>query len=198
MTADYTGDVCPMDEIETGPTLPTVEPPRDARTSVVHVRFSETGTPLGASAVARIDRPAADVWAAVADVERFARFLPMVHRATRRGDDVTFELRFKVGFFSVGFDFTARATHDAPRRLELRWVSGEPRDIYLRFELTPVDDGRACVVEGEGAFEVMSLGWLVKFFLRHHPEIQFGVFPGVALVLLDALRRASAPGARAA
>ena len=43
---------------------------------------------------------------------------------------------------------------------------------------------------GDGEFDLMSLGWLAKYFLRHHPEIQFGIFPGVALVLVDSLRRA--------
>jgi hypothetical protein len=29
----------------------------------------------------------------------------------------------------------------------------------------------------------------VKYFLKHHPEIQHGIFPGVSLVLVDTLRR---------
>lgn len=36
----------------------------------------------------------------------------------------------------------------------------------------------------------MSLGWLAKYFLRHRPEIQFGVMPGVAVGLLESIRRA--------
>jgi hypothetical protein len=118
----------------------------------------------------------------------------MVHAARRVGDDVTFDLRFKVGFFSVGFQFTARATYEPPRSLELRWTAGEPRDIRLRFTLTPLEGGAACAVEGDGEFDLQSLGWLVKYFLRHHPEIAHGVFPGVALVLIDSLKRAVAEG----
>jgi hypothetical protein len=158
---------------------------------VIRVRVGANGLPVGAAAITRLAYPVASVWAAIADVEHFARHLPMVHRARRRGDDVTFELRFKIGFFSVGFQFSARAVHEAERWLELRWTAGEPRDIRLRFTLTPVDDGRACVVEGDGEFDLHSLGWLAKYFLRHHPEIQYGVFPGVALALIDALRRAT-------
>ena len=156
---------------------------------VVRVRVAADGRPLGAAASARIERPVAEVWAAVADVERYARHLPMVHRAKRRGDSVTFELKFRVGFFSVGFEFTADATYEAEKWLELRWTSGEPKDIRLRFELTPTADGKACLVEGDGEFDLHSLGWLVKYFLKHHPEIQHGIFPGVALVLIDSLRR---------
>ena len=96
----------------------------------------------------------------------------------------------KIGFFSVGFQFTAAVTQEPERLIELRWTAGEPRQLRLRFTLTSIDDGRACLVEGDGEFDVQSLGWLVKYFLKHHPEIQFGIFPGVALVLIDSLRRA--------
>jgi carbon monoxide dehydrogenase subunit G len=172
-----------------------MDAPTGDRFSTVKVRFTPDGAPAGATAVAHFDRPAAEVWGALADIERFARRLPMVHRATRRGDEVTFDLRFKLGLiFSVGFQFGARAVQEPGRRVELRWTSGEPRDVMLRFEVFPLDGERACRVETEGAFDVMSLGWLTKYFLRHHAEIQFGIFPGVALVLMDTLRRAVEEG----
>jgi hypothetical protein len=163
---------------------------RDPRGATVSIRFAEDGSPVGATAAARIDRPAADVWSVLTAVERFASALPMVHRATLRGDEITFDLRFKIGLiFSVGFQFAARVVQGPGHRLELRWVSGEPRDVLLRFALTPVDGEEACLVESESAFDVMSLGWLTKYFLKHHPEIQFGIFPGVSLVLIDSLQR---------
>jgi ribosome-associated toxin RatA of RatAB toxin-antitoxin module len=146
--------------------------------------------PVGAGATSRIERPVTEVWAVLADVERYASFLPMVHRARRTGDDVTYDLKFRIGFFSVGFQFTAHATWEAEKWLELRWLSGEPEGIRLRFDVTPLEDGRACQVTGDGEFDLQSLGWLVKYFLKHHPEIQHGIFPGVALVLVDSLRRA--------
>jgi ribosome-associated toxin RatA of RatAB toxin-antitoxin module len=148
--------------------------------------------PVGAAATGRVEHPVAKVWALLSDVERYASFLPMVHRARRSGDDVTYDLRFRIGFFSVGFHFTARATWQEPEWIELRWVSGEPAGIRLRFDLVPLDEGRACQVTGDGEFELQSLGWLVKYFLKHHPEIQHGIFPGVALVLLDTVKRALA------
>jgi hypothetical protein len=40
-------------------------------------------------------------------------------------------------------------------------------------------------------FDIESLGWLVKLFLKHHPEIQFGVFSGCALALLESMRTAA-------
>jgi hypothetical protein len=46
-------------------------------------------------------------------------------------------------------------------------------------------------VRSDAEFEVKSLGWLAKYFLKHHPEIQYGIFPGVALALLDSLKRAA-------
>jgi len=158
---------------------------------VVTVRCGSDGKPLGAAAAAVIAHPPEVVWSALRDVERFAKHLPMVSRVRQAGDDVTFDLRFKIGFFSVGFQFSAHVTRQEGRSLELVWTDGEPKDIRLRFTLAPAEGGRACAVEGDGQFDLMSLGWLTKYFLRHHPEIQFGVFPGVALVLIDSLRLAA-------
>jgi ribosome-associated toxin RatA of RatAB toxin-antitoxin module len=163
--------------------------PRD-KSPILRVRLGKDGLPVGAAAVARIDYPPSRVWSVITDLS-YAYYIPMVHRARRDGDRVTFELRFKIGLFSVGFEFTAEViTQEADRSLELRWLSGDPQQIRLRFTVIPTDDERACLVEGDGEFDVMSLGWLVKYFLKHHPEIQFGIMPGVALALVDSLRRA--------
>lgn len=158
---------------------------------VVTIRSDRDGKPVGAAASAVIAHPPDLVWSALRDIERYAKHLPMVSRVRQSGDDVTFELRFRIGFFSVGFHFSAHVTRQEGRSVELVWTGGEPKDIRLHFTLTPADDGRACAVEGDGQFDLSSLGWVVKYFLRHHPEIQFGIFPGVALVLIDSLRRAA-------
>ena len=78
------------------------------------------------------------------------------------------------------------------KTVEDGWVSGEPRGIRLRFDLEPLDDGKACMLRSSAAFDAMSLGWLAKYFLKHHPEIQFGVMPGVAVGLLESMRQALA------
>jgi hypothetical protein len=87
----------------------------------------------------------------------------------------------------------AEAADGEPRHAAGRqeWTGGEPRGILLRFSLTPIEGERACIVETQAEFEVQSLGWLVKYFLKHHPEIQHGIFPGITLVLLDSIRRAT-------
>ena len=174
------------------PTPPIPKAPHDG--PVVHVRVDRAGRPLGAVATGRIESPAREVWGVLSDLEGFARYLPMVNHARRRGDSVAFDLKFRVGFFSAGFEFTTLATQEEEKWLELRWTAGEPRDIRLRFALTPIEENGACacLVEADAGFDVQSLGWLVKYFLKHHPEIQHGIFPGVALVLLDSLRRAMA------
>jgi len=161
---------------------------------VVRVRLAPDGRPLAASAEGRIERPVGRVWEVIADVGRYAERVPMIHRVRRDGDRVTVDLRFKITLFSVGFQFTADATYEEEKWLELRWVAGEPRGIRLRFELEPADEGRATVMRSDGEFDADSLGWLAKYFLRHHPEIQYGIFPGVALALLDSMRRAAEAG----
>lgn len=158
--------------------------------TAVRVQMDDEGRPRGASAEARIERSVAQVWGVVADVDHYAERIPMVHRVRLDGDQVTVDLKFRVSFLSVGFQFVAVETHEEERWLELRGVSGEPRGIRLRFELEPLDGGRACLLRGEGEFDVQSLGWLAKYFLRHHPEIENGIFPGVAITLVEAMRRA--------
>ena len=158
---------------------------------LVQVHVAPDHRPIGASAVARIERPVARVWQVVSEVDRYAERVPMVHKVRRQGARVEVDLKFKVALFSAGFQVTADVSMEAEKWLELRWVSGEPREIRLRFELSPLDDGKATLIRANGAFDAMSLGWLVKFFLKHHPEIQHGIFPGTTLVLLDAMRRAA-------
>jgi carbon monoxide dehydrogenase subunit G len=162
------------------------------RAPLVQLILDPAGNPAGASAVARVDAPVERVWAIVEDVDRYAERVPMVSRTRRTGDRVIVDLKFKVALFTAGFQFIADIVKDAAARtFELRWVEGEPKNIRLRFEMSPLDDGRATLIRVTGEYEVMSLGWLVKYFLKNHPEIQHGVFPGTTLVLLDAMRRAA-------
>jgi len=159
--------------------------------TAVHVRIDEAGRPRSASAEARIEQPPDRVWAVVSDVARYAERIPMIHRVRVEGDRVTVDLKFRVTLLSVGFQFVAVVTQEPGRWLELRGVAGEPRGIRLRFDLSPLDGGRACTLRSDGEFDVQSLGWLAKYFLRHHPEIEYGIFPGVALALVESMRRAA-------
>jgi ribosome-associated toxin RatA of RatAB toxin-antitoxin module len=157
---------------------------------VVQVYLGRGERPVGATATARVAAPLGRVWTVLSDVERFSRLMPMVSGVRRRGEDLAFDLKFKVGFFSAGFEFVARITLVKEKEVAIRWVSGEPRDLLLRFTMAPLEEDGACTVDIEATFELESLGWLVKFFLKNHPEIRHGIFPGVALVLHDSLRRA--------
>lgn len=114
----------------------------------------------------------------------------MTHRAHRRGDQVEIELRFRISLLSVRFAFCATLSERFPESIEFRWLSGEPRALHIRHDFEPMDGGAATLVRTRVGFDVLSLGWLVKYFLRHHPEIRFGVFSGSALALQDGLRRA--------
>jgi ribosome-associated toxin RatA of RatAB toxin-antitoxin module len=155
----------------------------------VDVELGSDGQPRAAEAEARLSRSAARVWAAIIDVDGYPGRVPMIHRVRRDGERVTVSLRFKLALFSVGFQFVADVRVDPERTLELRGVSGEPKGLLLRFDLRP-DGPEACLVRVRSALDVSSLGWLVKVFLRHHPEIALGVMPGVALSLIDSMRRA--------
>lgn len=161
----------------------------------LHVHLDPRGSPNGCTATVRVNATPARVWAVVENPEGLAGLVPMLHRVRRTGDRVTIQLRFRISLFSVGFEFTADSLRSPVipgfpgEWAEVRWVEGEPRDLRLRFDLKPLDDGRQTELRAAAFFDIDSLGWLAKYFLRHHPEIRYGVYPGAALALADGLRR---------
>ncbi len=158
----------------------------EAQGPLVRVLTDSTGRPVAAVAAARLAAPPAAVWKVIVDLPAWAGRVPMLHKVERVGDLVHVQLKFKVTVVSVGFAFVAQVTEAPERSLRLEWRSGEPAKIDLRLDLAP--DGDGTLLEARVGFEARSLGWLVKFFLRHHPEIEYGIFPGSALALLEAMR----------
>ena len=158
---------------------------------LVRLEVDAEALPVGATGELVIDASPAEVWRVVRDIDRYAERLPMVHRMIVDGDKVVMKLKFRLAIFSARFGFTSRMTSEPERWLDLAYVSGEPEGIHLRFELEPANGGQATRLSAHTSFDILSLGWLVKVFLRHHPEIRYGVFTGTTLVLLDAVRRAT-------
>jgi hypothetical protein len=158
----------------------------------VRVEIDDEGRTKSATAESIIDRSMDVVWRIVEDVDRFPGRIPMINKVKLVGDRATVQLKFKLALFSVGFEFVVDVKSEKGRWVELAYVSGEPKGIKLRFDLEPADDtGKSTRLKTTGAFDVMSLGWLAKYFLKHHPEIQFGVIPGVAVGLLESIRAAA-------
>jgi hypothetical protein len=155
------------------------------------VHIDPDGTARGATAQEKLNVPLDRLWAVIVEVDKFPERIPMIHRVRLDGKRATVDLKFKLSLFSVGFHFVVDVIQEEKKWLELRWVSGEPRGIKLRFDLEEADDGKATILTSTGEFDVMSLGWLAKYFLKHHPEIQFGVIPGVAVGLLESMRKAA-------
>ncbi|MFI5296813.1 MAG: SRPBCC family protein [Polyangiales bacterium] len=148
------------------------------------------GQPRGAHAAVVVRATPARTWAIVSDVARFSQRVPMIDRVSRVDDIVSMELKFKIALFSVGFRARMKATIDEGRSVSLQYLDGEPRDIEIRFDLVPTDDGET-IFHVYNGFDVLSLGFVTKWFLKHHPEIRFGIVPGSALALAQVLREAS-------
>jgi len=157
---------------------------------IVEVDTDASGKPTGAVATADIAAARQRVWSFISNVDGYPGVVPMLHKVKRDGNRVTVHLRFKISLISVGFEFTCDVTTEEARWLELRWVAGEPKALRIRFDLE--DNGAdVCRVRAGIWFDVFSLGWLAKYFLKHHPEIQYGIFPGCALAIVDSMRRVS-------
>jgi hypothetical protein len=127
--------------------------------TIVAVQHGPDGRPISARATAKILRPAAVVWAVLADVEKFAGRVPMIHKAKRVGDRVTVDLKFKVSILSVGFQFVADATYDEGKWLQLTYVSGEPKDLKLRFDLAADDATSARSSRAARSTRTRWAGW---------------------------------------
>jgi ribosome-associated toxin RatA of RatAB toxin-antitoxin module len=172
--------------------LAELEDPGPGAGPLVRVHIGADKLPVGASGALRLAAPPTAVWALVSDVERYPNLVHMIHRAKRTEEEAWIQLRFRMAVLSAKFGFYAALRQEPERWLELSYTSGEPRDIRLRFELEPVDNGAATLLRVAVTYDIYSLGFLVKFFLRHHPEIQHGVYPGTVLSLLDSIRLALA------
>jgi hypothetical protein len=103
----------------------------------------------------------------------------------------TVHLKFGVSLFSTRFSFKVDRHVVEERSVELRYVEGEPRDLNIRFDVVPASVAEKSVLYVGVRFDVFSLGWLAKYFLKNHPEIRNGVYPGSAFTLLDTMARAA-------
>jgi len=157
---------------------------------IVCALFNADGRPYGAVGGRIIDAPVSRVWKLVADLDLMPRRIPLVHSVAIDGDRATIQLRLKVAVLTFKFGFTARLTSEPERFIRFQYLSGDPRDLDLRFDVAPAQGDRSIVHAGI-VFDPDSLGWLASYFLRHHPEIRHGVHPGSVLTILDAIRAAA-------
>lgn len=103
-------------------------------TTIVAIHRGPDGMPSGATAVLALRAPPERVFALVRSVENFQDRVPMVHRSRRVGNRVHIEARFKVALFSAKFGFEAEILEEANRSVELRWISGEPHHLRIRYD----------------------------------------------------------------
>jgi ribosome-associated toxin RatA of RatAB toxin-antitoxin module len=162
-----------------------------SRDPLVRVIVGPRDEPRGAVAAVRVAASPERVWEIIRDVEAYPSRIPMIERCTLDGDRLTMRLAFRIALFTARFGYTAKVTRDEGSSLEVNYESGEPRDLRLRFDVVPAPAGDATLLYVASSFDVATLGWLVKFFLKHHPEIRYGVYPGSSLALLDSIRRAA-------
>jgi len=156
---------------------------------LVHIRVGADGHPVGACA-ARLLRADRDrVWRVITDIDNMPSRVPMMQKIHRDPRHVTVHLRFGLSLFSANFAFKVEPVIDEGRSVELRYVSGEPHDLTIRQDLVAASDPAHTLLYTTIGFDVYSVGFLAKFFLKHHPEIRYGVYPGAALALLDSVRR---------
>lgn len=168
-----------------------------------HVEQAPDGTLLRSVAVALVDAPLEKV---VDQVQRirthrggFLRDVNIVNKVTFLGEEgdrlrIRLELCYRFFLFRAKFQVDADVTVDDKGSLNLVGVSGKPQGLRAHFRAQPVviDEGgpEQTLVYCSLRFDVHSLGWLADYFLRHHPEIELGVFSATAPIIVLTLKEA--------
>jgi coenzyme Q-binding protein COQ10 len=100
----------------------------------------------GIREVRRLPYSAEQMYDLVADVGRYAEFLPWVVATRVRSDsDNEMVADMLVGFKALREKFTSRVIKDRPRRIEVIYVDGPMRDLDNVWDFRPVENG--CEVE---------------------------------------------------
>ena len=165
-----------------------------ARNPVIELFRGTNGIASGARAFARIQAPQSQVRVAFDRIENegsfaeFVRHIPMVKELKKVRDHFVIALQFRVAILSVGFGAEMRLVREGPDDVRFEYVKGEPRGLTLRFASHPLDDGS--LMQIDVGFDIDSLGWLAKHFLKNHPEIRDGAHTGTAVAIVEALRTA--------
>lgn len=166
-----------------------------------HVERAQDGTLLRSVAVALVEAPLERV---VEEVRRirtheggFLRDVNLIHRVQvltgpPGGLRLRLAMRYRFLFFRTTFEVDADVLLGEGASLDLVGVSGKPSGLRAHFRALPVSPaGRPeTLVFCSLRFDIASLGWLVDYFLRHHPEIELGVFSATAPVIVLTLKEA--------
>lgn len=166
-----------------------------------HVERAPDGTLLRSVAAALVDAPLPRVEEEVRRIKThqggFLQHVNLIHKVTvlRDGPEglrVRLALRYRFLLFRTTFEVDADVVTREGASLDLVGVSGKPSGLRAHFRAVPVaPDGRPqTLVYCSLRFDVSSLGWLVDYFLKHHPEIELGVFSATAPVIVLTLKEA--------
>lgn len=101
----------------------------------------------GISEVRRLPWSAEQMFDLVADVGRYAEFLPWVVATRVRSDsDTEMIADMMVGFNALREKFTSKVIKERPNRIEVVYIDGPMRDLDNVWQFRPLEDG-GCEVE---------------------------------------------------
>lgn len=97
---------------------------------------------VGIRETRRLPYSAEQMFDLVADVKRYAEFLPWVIATRVRSDSETEMVAdMVVGFKSLRESFTSRVAKDRPREIAVHYIDGPLSDLDNVWTFTPLDDG---------------------------------------------------------
>jgi ribosome-associated toxin RatA of RatAB toxin-antitoxin module len=159
-----------------------------ARGEVALIRSRKSGRLEQAILLAVVDRPADEVRAVVADVERYAEFMPTVEEIEvreRSGEHVKYNAHYDIPLFSMEVETELKPV--GKHRLSLKILGGDLKRGRYGWEFLPLDGGKRTLALFYGNADIRSQGFLLKTLVDKEPYLEHGLNVGIQLVAVRAV-----------
>jgi ribosome-associated toxin RatA of RatAB toxin-antitoxin module len=162
-----------------------------ARGELALIESEPDGSPRQVVVFAVIHVPPERVFDAIFDVENYPKFMKVVARQkiTRRsasGSMIAYEWEDDLPIFNLKGERMMRGQR--PAWIEVKGVAGNFKDSLDRWELYPLDGGKATLAALYRAVDVKTAGVLVKTMVAVEPSMEHGLILAAGFVHLHDLR----------
>lgn len=167
---------------------------------LIHDR-KKTNDLLFISSGALINAPVQKVWNVITDYEHYPEFMPQTKRvAVEKENDnvwnVEYNLYFKFTIIKITVHYVVETYLDPPYDIWWTTKEGADNDIKLamgRWELFPLSENKTAAFYTIYS-DLKSMGRLIKFFLKHQPQIELAIPVSTGALVVNAIKERAEKG----
>jgi ribosome-associated toxin RatA of RatAB toxin-antitoxin module len=159
------------------------------------IMFEKTGldVPRLSASIIQIDSPPAAIFSVISDYEKYIEFMPTTSKSKiiSKVDNVTdydYQLAIDLIIFSYHVDYTLRATHFPPYKVDETLVKGDLDKVDIFWRLVPVENGEKTITEYFMDVNYRSLSTIVKWALKRQPQLEVVFTGAVPIITSKALK----------